>query len=94
MKNRRGKPESRGLLREGWGGRGERVPERSGGMEHLMARNPDQPGPEPLAEGHAQKKRKREHILPLLPLSTVKQPEHRRTYFQKRFPGHDTDWLR
>lgn len=55
MKNRRGKPGIPGLLREGWGGRGERVPERSGGMERLMARNPDQPGPEPLAEGHAQK---------------------------------------
>lgn len=55
MKNRHGKPGIPGLLREGWGGRTECVPERSGGMERLMARNPDQPGPEPLAEGHAQK---------------------------------------
>lgn len=54
MKNRHGKLGIPGLLREGWGGRGERVPEQSGGMERLMARNPDQPGPEPLAEGHAQ----------------------------------------
>ena len=84
MKNRHGKPENRSLLREGWGGRTECVPERSGGMERK--RNPDQPGPEPLAEGHAQKNRKREHIPPLLPLSAVKQPEHRRTCFQKRYP--------
>lgn len=55
MKNRHGKLGIPGLLREGWGGRAERVPERSGGIERLMARNPDQPGPEPLAEGHAQK---------------------------------------
>ena len=36
MKNRHGKLGIPGLLREGWGGRGERVPEQSGGMEQTF----------------------------------------------------------